>query len=177
MKKDPIKILAISGSLRPHSSNSKIVQYIAGMVPENTVYTIYNELASIPAFDDADFIPASVTAWRKALQDADAIIICTPEYAFGIPGALKNAIDWTVSSGELVNKPLGLITAATGGDKAHAAFLQIFTALSANIPGNAALLIPFIKTRLDANGNIVDEKIKQQIQLLLNSLMAAVTQD
>jgi NAD(P)H-dependent FMN reductase len=177
MKTEPIKILAISGSLRPNSSNSKIIQYIAGIVPENTAYTIYNELASIPAFDDAEAIPATVIAWRRSLQNADAVLICTPEYAFGIPGALKNAIDWTVSSGELVNKPLALITAATGGDKAHAAFLQIFTALSANIAVNGALLIPFIKTRLDVNGNIVDEKIRLGIQQLLIGLIAAVPQE
>jgi chromate reductase, NAD(P)H dehydrogenase (quinone) len=177
MKTEPTKILAISGSLRPNSSNSKIIQYIAGMVPENTEYTIYNELSSIPAFDDAEAIPATVIAWRRLLQNADAVLICTPEYAFGIPGALKNAIDWTVSSGELVNKPLALITAATGGDKAHAAFLQIFTALSANIPVNGALLIPFIKTKLDVNGNIVDEKLRHGIQQLLNGLIAAVPQE
>ncbi len=75
-------------------------------------------LASLPAFDDSGEETAAVTGWRRQLAEADGVLICSPEYAFGIPGALKNAIDWTVRSGDLVNKPLALITAASGGDKA-----------------------------------------------------------
>jgi chromate reductase len=105
----------------------------------------------------------------------DAVLICTPEYAFGVPGTLKNALDWTVSSGELVNKPLALITASTGGDKAHAAFLQIFTALSAKIPEDGALLIPFIRSKINAAGEISDAATLDAIQRVMDALILSTS--
>ena len=169
-----IKILAISGSLRTSSSNTKILKLIERLVPENVEFNIYPGLSCIPHFDDADNVPAAVTAWRKELREADAVLICTPEYAFGVPGTLKNALDWTVSSGELVNKPLALITASTGGDKAHAAFLQIFTALSAKIPEGGSLLIPFIRSKINAAGEIPDAAVLKAIQGVIDALISSI---
>lgn len=85
-------------------------------------------------------------------------------------------MDWTVGSGELVNKPLALITAATGGDKAHAAWLQIFTALSANIPEGGALLIPFIRSKLGNNGEVTDAATWKAIQEVLQTLINVISQ-
>src|SRR5438105_13917871 len=131
MKNGRIKILAVSGSLRANSSNTLIIKVIEKLVPANIEFVIYQDLGTLPHFDDSVEASQPVSAWRILLAEADGVLICSPEYAFGIPCSLKNAMDWTVGSGELVNKPLALITAATGGDKAHAAWLQIFTALSA----------------------------------------------
>ena len=172
MLKDKLKILAISGSLRASSSNAVILEAIQKMVPEDIDFFIFKGIDGLPHFDDAEQVPIAVTVWRKHLQDADAVLICSPEYAFGIPGSLKNALDWTVGSGELVNKPLALITAATGGEKAHAAWLQVFTALSANIPPAGALLIPFVRSKLSAGGSITDDTTRQAVQQLLNNLIA-----
>ena len=169
-----IKILAISGSLRTSSSNTKILKLIERLVPENVEFNIYPGLSGIPHFDDADNVPAAVSVWRKELREADAVLICTPEYAFGVPGTLKNALDWTVSSGELVNKPLALITASTGGDKAHAAFLQIFTALSAKIPEGGSLLIPFIRSKINAAGEIPDAAVLKAIQGVIDALISSI---
>ena len=152
MLKDNIKILAVSGSLRTNSSNAVMLNAIEKMMPPGVEFFIYKGLGALPHFDDVPEVPITVSVWKKHLQDADAVLVCSPEYAFGIPGSLKNAFDWTVSSGELVNKPLALITAATGGEKAHAAWLQIFTALSANIPDGAALLISYVRSKLNADG-------------------------
>lgn len=103
-------------------------------------------------------------------------MICSPEYAFGVPGALKNAIDWTVRSGELVNKPLALITAASGGDKAHAAWLQIFSALSADIPNKGALLIPFIRTKFNEKSEVSDVATKEAILNTVQALIQTIEQ-
>lgn len=168
------KILAISGSLRATSSNTIILKAIQQIVPANVDYTIYQDLATLPAFDDSMEAPEPVTSWRSQLSGADGVLICSPEYAFGIPGALKNALDWTVGSGELVNKPLTLITAATGGDKAHAAWLQIFTALSANIPEGGALLVPYVRSKLNDKGEVKDEATWQAIQQVLNALIKII---
>ena len=116
------KILAISGSLRP-GSNHAILHFLGGLIPPGVEYSIHSSLADIPHFDpglDHDDPPAAVTEFRKLLAGADGVIICTPEYAYGVPGTLKNALDWTVSSGSLSEKPMALITASTGGENAPA---------------------------------------------------------
>ena len=167
----PIKILAISGSLRANSSNNAIIKAVAGMIPDGVQFTIYGDLAQIPPFDDSQETPLPVINFRHLLQTADGIFICTPEYAFGVSGVLKNALDWTVSSGELVNKPLALVTAATGGEKAHAALLLTFTALSSAIPEGGELLIPWVRSKLDANGAIADVSTAQQLQSVVDALV------
>jgi len=164
--------LAVSGSLRPNSSNAVILEAIEKMVPEDVEFFIYKGIGSLPHFDDAAQTPIAVNVWQQHLQEADAVLVCSPEYAFGVPGSLKNALDWTVGSGELVNKPLSLITAATGGEKAHAAWLHIFTALSANIPEGGALLIPFVRSKLNAAGEISDAATRAAIQAVVDTLIA-----
>src|ERR1700710_1904667 len=107
---------------------------------------IYEQLGLIPPFDpglDNDNPPAPVTELQAAIKNADAVIICTPEYAFGVPGQLKNALDWLVSSSTLVDKPVMLITASSSGQYAHPSLLLTLGALSANVVENACLLISF----------------------------------
>jgi len=90
-----------------------------------------------------------------------------------VPGSLKNALDWTVSSGSLLDKSLALITAAAGGENAHAALLLILGALSANVL-NSTQLIPFIRSKMDGEGNITDvettEKLKELFEALVDKL-------
>ncbi|MEO6314812.1 MAG: NAD(P)H-dependent oxidoreductase [Chitinophagaceae bacterium] len=174
MLQNKIKIIAISGSLRANSSNEKILQVIATMISEKVDFFTYKGIAALPHFDDADPVPIPVAVFRKHLQEADAVLICTPEYAFGVPGSLKNALDWTVGSGELVDKPLALITASTGGEKAHAQFLQIFAALSAKIPNGGDLLISYVRSKLDAAGGISDAPTLKAVQSVLDKLILAV---
>ena len=169
------KILAVSGSLRTTSSNTVILKAIQKIVPPHIDFVFYQDMASLPAFDDSMEPSQPVIDWRRQLAEADGVFICSPEYAFGIPGALKNAMDWTVGSGELVNKPLALITAATGGDKAHAAWLQIFTALSANILEGGALLIPFVRSKLNSDGEVTDATTWKAIQEVLHALIDTIS--
>lgn len=175
----PIKIFAISGSLRASSSNTSILRAIASMVTENISITIYEGLDNLPYFsperDTPDAHPA-VADLRKQIQESDAVIICTPEYAFGVPGALKNALDWTVSSGDFSKKPLALISAsplASGADKAHAALMLTFKALDAVITDKTKLIIPVIYKKLEAD-NITDPKNRQQLIDLLESLVETI---
>lgn len=169
-----LTILAVSGSLRTSSSNTLILKEIQKWVPHHIAFNIYQDMATLPAFDDSMDAPEPVIAWRRLLAAADGVFICSPEYAFGIPGALKNAMDWTVGSGELVNKPLALVTAATGGDKAHAAWLHIFTALSANIPDGGSLLIPFVRSKLNEKGELSDAATRAAIQSVLLALINSI---
>jgi len=173
----PVKtIFTIPGSLRAGSSNHNILLYLAGLVASGIDFTIYNELSSIPPFDpglDNDTPPAAVAGLRSNIQHADAVIICTPEYAFGVPGQLKNALDWLVSSSTLVDKPVVLITASSSGEYAHPSLLRTLGALSANIIDDACLLVPFIRSKM-SDGKIVDEGLKRDLERSLNKLLSVI---
>jgi chromate reductase len=169
-------ILAIPGSLRAGSSNHAILRQLAKLVPAGMEYTIYNNLAQIPPFDpglDNESPPAPVASLRQLLTNADGIIICTPEYAFGVPGQLKNMLDWMVSSSSLVHKPVCLITASSNGTYAHNSLLLTLGALSANVIEGAALLVPFIRAKMDANGNVIDKEVLKNLQTAFNTFLKA----
>lgn len=173
----PIKILAISGSLRPNSSNGAIINKIASLTPADISFTIYNGLGALPHFNpdlDNASPPPSVTDLRKQLADTDAVLICTPEYAFGVPGSLKNMLDWTVSSCDFVNKPTALITASSVGMHAHASLLLTLGAISAKIADDAELLIPFILTKVNTDGSITDEETLASLKKVLNALIKSI---
>ena len=89
-------VLAIAGSLRAASSNAALVRAVAALAPDGLAVRVYEGLGDLPLFSpdlDVDPVPAPVAALRSAVRAADAVLICTPEYAYGMPGALKNALD------------------------------------------------------------------------------------
>ena len=173
--KGKIKILGISGSLRSNSSATAILNVVSGLVPGNVEFTIYNGLAEIPAFNDSNEVPEPVAHFIKLLSEAEGIFFCIPEYAFGVPGALKNALDWTVSSSTAFpDKPVALITAATGGDKAHAAFLLTLKAISSKIPEGATLLLSFIRSKLNEKNEVKDIATLNSIRVVINSLIDSI---
>jgi chromate reductase len=171
-----MRILAISGILRASSTNTTLVRAIATMAPDGIEVTIYDGLGDLPHFTpdlDGDAPPRSVSYLRDLLRAADGVLICTPEYAFGVPGTLKNALDWTVSSGEFDGKLVAAISASplyTGGEKAHASLLLTLTALGAIVPDEGTLIIPGVKTKLAPNGKVTDPMIAQALTSALNAL-------
>jgi NAD(P)H-dependent FMN reductase len=146
-------------------------------MPEGINYSIYDGIRDIPAFDpgiDNDNPPVQVTDFREKISKADGIIICTPEYAFGVPGALKNALDWTVSSGSFSCKPTALITASTGGENAHEALIKILGAIDAKLTPETTLLIQFVRSKMDAEGNVTDVNAVQQIKALIETFINSI---
>ena len=173
-----INILAISGSLRPNSSNDAVIKTAATLVAGKAGFIIYEGLGSLPHFNPStdaqgrlEESAPQVIEFRKLLAQADGLFICSPEYAFGVPGVLKNALDWTVSSGDLVNKPVAVITAATSGDKAHASLLLTLTALSAHVLNECTLLIPFIRSKIDTEGNVKDSETIEAINHIMDTFI------
>jgi NAD(P)H-dependent FMN reductase len=175
-----MRIVAISGSLRASSTNTTLVRFIARLAPENMEISLYEGLADLPHFTpdlDGDDPPASVLALRQLLQAADAVLICTPEYAFGVPGTLKNALDWTVSSGDLWGKPVAAISAsplASGGDRAHASLLLTLTALGASVPEGAKLMVPTVGKKLNVSGDVMDPETTLKLKAVLNVLAQTI---
>ena len=92
-----MKVLGISGSLRSGSYNRQLLRAAEELLPAEVEYVVYDGLKDVPPFDeDDDFepAPAAVTALRRAIGEADAVLIATPEYNSSVPGVLKNALDW-----------------------------------------------------------------------------------
>ena len=172
-----MKLLGISGSLRTASSNTAILRAIATLVPKEIDYSIYDGMNDLPHYSpdiDDDRSPTSVIQFRSLLKEADGIVISTPEYAYGMPGVLKNALDWTVSSGEFYKKPVVAISASPswlGGDKARVSLLMTLTAMNSTIVDEGSFTIPFIRKKVNENGEIAD---RETIELLRSSLNALV---
>lgn len=133
-----MNILAISGSLRRSSSNTALLRSIAESAPAPVKVTIFSDLHMIPPFnpDDEDKPqPDSVANWRTQLKSADALIFSTPEYAHGVPGVLKNALDWIVGSSEIYEKKVAVVRPSGRGEHA-------LSSLSATLAIMGAQLLP-----------------------------------
>ena len=176
MTEDRKRIIAISGSTRENSANLKLINAIIELSSDNLSIKVFKELSGIPHFNpdlDNDQPPKEVSNFRKQLNYANGILICTPEYAMGVPGTLKNAIDWTVSTMEFSHKPVALITASTAGQKAHQSLLTTLKVIEADIPPNSQLLISHVKTKVK-DDKITDpitlNEVKKVIASLINTL-------
>ena len=171
-----MKILAISGSLRAASVNTAILRALIPIMPGGVSYKIWEGLGTLPHFSpdiDFDASPGPVIAYRALVRAADAVIVCTPEYAFGMPGVLKNALDWAVSSGEFDQKPVATISASplpSGGEKAHAWLNQTLTALGANQVAGAKLSIPAVKGKIGEDGEVKDAVLIEDLRKLAEAL-------
>jgi chromate reductase len=175
-----MKILGISGSLRENSSNTTLLKIIRSIPGPEVEFEIYRGLGGLPFFspelDDGNASDA-VKEFRGKLAGCDGIILSTPEYAFGMPGVLKNALDWTVSSGEFDKKPVAVLSASptyAGGDKAHASLLLVLSALGANVVEKASFPIPGIYKRISKTGEVVDPGIVGLLSGVLTDLAGAI---
>src|ERR1051325_10516560 len=163
------KILAICGSTRKTSSNLSLINAIIDLTQEKFVMSVFRELESIPHFNpdlDNETPPDAVKNFRKQLTEADGILICTPEYAMGVPGTLKNAIDWTVSSCEFSHKPVALITASSLGENAHESLLKTLKIIESKITDQTQLLISHVKTKVSKDSKITDSASLAEVKVL-----------
>lgn len=136
----PIRILAVCGSLQAQSRNLDLLRLAAASAPPDVEVVLFDGLGALPHFnpDLEPTPPGPVLAWREALTGCDAILVACPEYAFSLPGVLKNAIDWVVGSGELERRIVGLTAAVAGPDRGRRGLEALrapLTALSATIVG------------------------------------------
>lgn len=167
-------ILAISGSLRTKSANLTIIESIAEMFADKVSMTIYQGLANLPHFNpdlDTDAPPAEVKDFRDRIKEADCVLICSPEYVFSVPGALKNALEWTVSSSDFSGKPTALITASSLGEKAHESLFLVLKTIEAKIDEKTSLLISGARTKLDEKGKFSDNETLESVTLLIDVLI------
>lgn len=168
------KIFAICGSTRQNSINLVLLKIISALEKESIELQIFTQLDYLPHFnpdlDNLQDVPSFVVKFRNKLKEADGILICTPEYAMGVPGSLKNALDWTVSSMEFSQKPTALITASTAGEKGHKSLIETLKVIEAKIKDTTSLLISAPKTKIK-DGIIIDEETLEKVGLLIHNLI------
>jgi chromate reductase, NAD(P)H dehydrogenase (quinone) len=171
-----MRILAISGSLRRISSNTTLLRAIGVLAPKGVEITLYDGLADLPAFnpDLEGTEPSSVLAFRAQLKGADGVFISSPEYAHGVPGALKNALDWIVGSGELVDKPVAMLNASPMATYAQASLRETIAVMSARVIAGASLTIPIQGKHLDETGIAADPQLSRLVLRAIRELVTAI---
>lgn len=169
----PIRVLAISGSLRRASSNSALIGASLRVAPDCIHVSVFHELADLPAFNpdlESEGTPEAVINFRAKLRACDAVVISSPEYAHGIPGVLKNALDWLVGSGELIDKPVALINASARATRAWASLAETLSVMSARVILDASITIPVQSRSLDADGIAGDSGLSTLLRSSLEAL-------
>jgi NAD(P)H-dependent FMN reductase len=170
-----VLILTISGSLRARSSNTELLRAAQLVADPSWTFDHYEGLASLPHFNpDLDFEgaapPEPVRDLRARIAAADALLICSPEYAHGVPGSLKNALDWMVSDAAMIGKPIGLLNASARSTIAHPQLAETLRTMSATIVEGASIVVSLDGRRLDAAGIAADPALAAPLRRALEAL-------
>lgn len=171
-----MKILAISGSLRAASLNSALLRAVARLAPADISVNLYCGLGNLPLFnpDIEASDPSPVADLRAQILSADALLIASPEYAHGITGVMKNALDWMVGCEALVHKPVALLNASPRAVHAQAALKKTVTVMSACIVEDASITVPILGSNLSEDEIVLHPAISASLLLALVALRAAV---
>jgi NAD(P)H-dependent FMN reductase len=171
-----IHLLTVSGSLRAGSSNATLLAAAARLAPEGVDVAAYTELAALPAFspdlEESDGpVPPAVAHWRAALARADAVLFSSPEYAHGVPGVFKNALDWVVGSGELVDKRVGLLSASAASQFAHPQIVETLRTMSAAVVAAASVVVDLPRRGLDVELLLNDPGVSGALRAAVAALL------
>jgi len=173
----PRRLLALSGSLRAASHNTRLLQAAQRLAPSGLEICLYEGLGELPPFNpdlDDDQPPAAVRRLRAAVGASDGLLIACPEYAHGVPGVFKNALDWLVGSSEFPNKPVVLFNASARASHAQAALREILATMSARLLDEASMAVPLLGRDLDAAAIAADEALAQPIRSALQAYRLAL---
>jgi len=171
------KVFAISGSSRRNSTNENILKYIAKKFSDKIELEIFEGINKLPHFNpdlDNENPPQIINDFRNKVIKSDAIIFCTPEYVFSLPGSLKNVIDWNVSTTIFSKKPIGIIITAASGEKALESLSLIMKTIEAKISDKTNLVIGGAKGKITPNGEIIDQEIKDKIEYFIIYLIESI---
>jgi chromate reductase len=182
---DPvITILLISGSSRDGSTNAAVLRTAAALAPEGVEAVLYTGIGELPLFNpDADRegapVDERVAAMRTAVASADAVLVCTPEYAGALPAALKNLLEWTIGDAGTYAKPVAWINAAgpaapSGAADAHDSLRKVLGYAGADIVESASLRAPVTREMVGPDGLVHDDAARGQIAAAVAALSAHV---
>ena len=171
-------VLAISGSLRRGSSNTAVLEAARLLAPSGVDVELYDGLARLPAFDpdveESGDLPVEVRDLRARVAAADALLVCSPEYMHGMPGSLKNLLDWLVGSVDFPGKLVTLLAASERSVYAQAQLAEVLRTMSARlIPADACVAVPLSSRAMDAAAIAADPVLAQILRGAIAALRAA----
>jgi len=176
--KQDIQILAFAGSLRKGSYNKAILRAAKEIAPESMHITIF-DLQGIPLFNadaEAHGDPERVADFKKAIREADGLLIATPEYNHGVPAVTKNAVDWAsrpAKNAPLNEKPVGILGASpgmTGSARGQSQLRQAFEFTNSSCMPQPEILVFRAHQKFDDEGNLTDEKTREYLGKYLDAL-------
>jgi len=168
----PVRLLLISGSFRRGSTNTAVLRTAAAVAPAGVGTELYADADRLPHFNPDDDVegapPPAVTELRARLDAADAVLICTPEYAGALPGSFKNLLEWTVGGVGLYGKPVASINASgvaapTGGADAHDSLRKVLGYVGAEVVEDACVRVPMSRGAIGGDGQVTDPVAVQAI--------------
>lgn len=168
-----VTILAISGSLRAKSTNTALLQACVLLAPAGMRIELHEGTGALPHFNadlDTESPPAAVAAWRSRVAAADALIIASPEYARGVPGTLKNALDWLAGSSDVVAKPVALLNGSARSTCAQESLVIILKTISARLIAEQPYLAHVLGRTLEAHEIVSDPALAAVLRKLLGDV-------
>ncbi|GHD56276.1 NADPH-dependent FMN reductase [Jeongeupia chitinilytica] len=171
-----MRILALCGSLRAASHNAALLRATARLAPDGIEVICDHGIGDLPLFnpDQEASDPMPVAALRRRIIAADALIIASPEYAHGVSGVMKNALDWMVGCEAFVNKPVALFNASPRAVHAQAALREILVTMSAQLVDAASIGVPLLGAKLDEDGIVGHPEMAASLVTALHALRQAV---
>ena len=171
-----MKILAISGSLRAASTNTAALRAAATLAPEGVEISLYGGLGDLPHFnpDLEGSDPPAVADFRARVREADGLLISSPEYAHGVPGVMKNALDWLVGGTEFIGMPVALLNATPPALYAQASLTETLTAMAGNLVAEASIVLPLRGRKVDAAGIAADPALADALRAAIAAFVSAI---
>ncbi len=174
-----VKVLGFAGSLRKESYNRSLLQAARELVPGDAELEIF-DLDGIPLFnqDLENRPPERLKEFKAKIKAADAVLIATPEYNYSIPGVLKNAIDCAsrpYGDNAFEHKPVAIMGASIGmmgTARAQYHLRQCFVFLTCFALNQPEVMVPFAQEKIDKDGRVTDQKTREKIRELLESLVS-----
>lgn len=170
------KVLVIIGSASKVSSNSRLMEVFRAFYADELEIMTYQDLGTLPHFDPSlsDSLPVLVGDLLAAIESADGVIFCTPEYIFSIPARLKNLLEWCVATTVFMDKPVGLITASADGRQGHAQMKLIMQTLGARLTEETELIISGIRGKFDDKAELVDHNVHADLNRFATAFLRLI---
>jgi NAD(P)H-dependent FMN reductase len=176
----PVRLLALSGSLRAASTNTAVLEALGALAPVSVEIMLYRDLDALPHFNpdnDEAAPPSAVAALRTLVGSAAGLIIAAPEYAHGVPGAFKNALDWLVASDAFPGKPVALINTAPRSFHAQSALRETLATMSARLIPDAFVALPLTGKKVLAEDILSNPRFAAALRDALDAFVDAIRGD
>jgi chromate reductase len=172
-----MKIIAISGSLRAASLNTSVLHAARRLAPAGVEIELFEGIGNLPFFNsdlEAECLPQEIARFRTVIGTADGLLVSSPEYARGVSGVMKNALDWLVGSHEFPGKPVALINTSPRATHALASLTITLETMSALLVKDASITLPLLGTANDADSITANAELADPLRRALELYVRAI---